>query len=181
MSITEPAKALSSSTLCSFQVLLSFRSNHTCKIFIDNLYTALTQAGIETFINSDECGRGKDFCPEMRQAVKQSRMSIIIFTEDFAFSKWCLDELVTVLKRKENGHMVLPIFFYVDPSHVRKQRGCFADAFLEYDKQIRAEECSDRKLEAINRVQRWRASLEDVANLAGMVIEDGSFPRAFFL
>ena len=34
---------------------------------------------------------------------------------------------------KVMGMTVLPIFYYVDPSDVRKQRGTFAQAFTEHE------------------------------------------------
>ncbi|KAL3843626.1 hypothetical protein ACJIZ3_001029 [Penstemon smallii] len=99
----------------------------------------------------------------MIKAIKQSKISVVIFSNEYAYSTWCLDQLVNILERKEKmGHMILPVFYDVDPSHVRKQTGCYANVFLEYEDQIMA-----------TRVQQWRASLRDIANLAGMVLENG--------
>ncbi|KAK2993233.1 hypothetical protein RJ640_002445 [Escallonia rubra] len=50
-------------------------------------------------------------------------------SEKFASSKWCLLELVVILeKSRTNGYPVMPIFYKVDPSHVRKQEEKFAQA-----------------------------------------------------
>ena len=48
---------------------------------------------------------------------------VIVFFENYAFSTWCLDELVNILKCKKNGKMMLPVFYKVDISEVRDQKG----------------------------------------------------------
>ncbi|ONH90041.1 hypothetical protein PRUPE_8G031800 [Prunus persica] len=53
---------------------------------------------------------------------------------------------------------VLPVFYHVDPSDIRKQTGSFACAFAEHEERFR----EDRE-----RVKSWRAALTEVANLSG--------------
>ncbi|CAL8173841.1 unnamed protein product [Prunus armeniaca] len=53
---------------------------------------------------------------------------------------------------------VLPVFYHVDPSDLRKQTGSFACAFAEHEERFR---------EDIERVKSWRAALIEVANLSG--------------
>ncbi|KAK4493038.1 hypothetical protein RD792_018145 [Penstemon davidsonii] len=164
MTITvSAAKPSSVGSRCSYHVLLTFKSNNSTEIFVDKLYIALMESGIHTFRNCDKHETRKGFSLEMIQAVKQSEISVVIFSKEYAYSTWCLDQLVNILERKEKmGHMILPVFYDVDPSHVRKQTGCYANVFLEYEDQIMA-----------TRVQQWRSSLRDVANLGGMVLENG--------
>ena len=51
-------------------------------------------------------------------------ISVIVFSENYASSKWCLDELVWILEcRKNLGQLVLPVFYGIDPSVLRKQEG----------------------------------------------------------
>ena len=53
-------------------------------------------------------------------------ISIVIFSENYAFSFWCLDELVKIMEgKKPKGQIVWPIFYKVDPSNVRKQTRSF--------------------------------------------------------
>ena len=45
-----------------------------------------------------------------------------------------LNELVKIMEcRKEMGQTVVPIFYHVDPSDVRKQMGSFGEAFSRYE------------------------------------------------
>ena len=55
------------------------------------------------------------------------------------------------------GIIVLPIFYNVDPSNVQKQTGTFAQAFAKH------EECFKEMME---KVQKWRDALREVANLS---------------
>lgn len=71
-------------------------------------------------------------------AIEGANISVVIFSKDFASSKWCLDELVKILEcHKMNGQKVLPVFYHVDPSDVRKQTGRVGDAFVVHAKQFR--------------------------------------------
>ncbi|KAI8571183.1 hypothetical protein RHMOL_Rhmol01G0099000 [Rhododendron molle] len=63
-------------------------------------------------------------------------------------------------KRKTlKQNIVVPIFYDVAPSDVRKQMGVLQGAFVEHEKRFR--EGSDGK------VEKWRAALTEVANLSG--------------
>ena len=58
------------------------------------------------------------------------------------------------------GLTILPIFYNVDPSDVRKQKGIFAQPFDEYEKQFE------------EKVGTWRAALYHVANIAGYHVDN---------
>ena len=57
----------------------------------------------------------------------------------------------------------LPIFYDVDPSDVRKQKGTFAQAFAKQEKRLK---------DNTENVQTWRATLSEVANLSGWNSQD---------
>ncbi|KAL9346930.1 hypothetical protein Peur_061783 [Populus x canadensis] len=150
---------------CKYQVFLSFRGEDTRKNFTDHLYKALIQAGIHIFRDDDEIRRGENIDFELQKAIQQSKISIIVFSKDYASSRWCLDELVMIMERKRNEDcIVLPVFYDVDPSQVGRQTGSFAAAFVEHEKSFNEE---------MERVSGWRIALKEVADLAGMVLGDG--------
>ncbi|KAG5625797.1 hypothetical protein H5410_011015 [Solanum commersonii] len=155
-------KASVSRPRCSYHVYLSYRGKEISVNFINILHTALTDVGIQTFKRHSEARKGKIVGSELQKAVKESRISIIVFTEDYGYSRRCLDELVNILERKQSaGHMILPVFYRVDPSHIRKR-----------EKQIMAKKV-ERRNEHIAKIKIWRSSLTEVANMAGIVLEDG--------
>ena len=116
--------------------------------------------GIHTFID-DELPRGEEISIELLEAIRSSRSSIIVFSENYASSRWCLDELVEILECKKNGHMVLPLFYKVDPSEVRNQKGKFGEALAKHE------------VNNIKKVQRWRESLKKAGSISGLTYKDG--------
>ena len=154
----------SSTPQWKYDVFLSFRGNDTRKSFTDHLYAALKQKGIFTFRDNEELERGKYISMELLKAIEESRFAIVIFSINYAFSTWCLDELAQIVKcMKETGLTVLPIFYDVDPCDVRKQMGTFEQAFNEL---------AERFKENMEKVKMWRAALREVANLSGWHLQD---------
>ncbi|XP_059653200.1 disease resistance protein RPV1-like [Cornus florida] len=162
-----------SSTRFSYHVFLSFRGEDTRNTFTDHLYTALLCAGIRTFRDDERLERGQNIALELNKAIQESMISIIVFSKDYASSRWCLDELLNILKHKKTvGHMILPVFYHVDPSNVREQTGSFANAFAIHEERVKAER-EEIKEEGLDKIKRWKAALREVADLAGMVLIDG--------
>ncbi|KAL7258122.1 hypothetical protein ACSBR1_004276 [Camellia fascicularis] len=174
MAIVRSQETSSSNSHCSYDVFLSFRGEDTRKTFTDHLYTALAHAGFRTFRDDDGIERGENIKFELNKAIQESKISIVVFSEDYASSSWCLDELVMILKRRRTiGHVVLPVFYHVDPSHVRKQKKSFKEAFTRHEERFRAE-ASERKVEWIGKVEEWKAALREAADLAGMNLQNQS-------
>ena len=144
---------------CNYDVFLSFRGEDTRKNFTDHLYFALVQLKIRTFRDDEELPRGKTISTELLSAIHGSKISIVIFSENYASSRWCLDELVEIVHCKNTkGHTLLPICYHVDPSDVRNQTGTFAGAFAWHEEQFQTD---------MERVQKWKEALTDAANCSG--------------
>ncbi|CAL5401875.1 unnamed protein product [Camellia sinensis] len=155
MGIVRAQDASSSDSPCSYNVFLSFRGEDTRKTFTDHLYTALNHRGFHTF-----------------RAIQESRISIVVFSKNYASSSWCLDELVMILKRRRTtGHVVLPVFYHMDPSHVRKQMESFEEAFTRHEERFHTEG-AEKKDEWKGKIQEWRAALKEATDLAGMNLQN---------
>ncbi|XVF04212.1 hypothetical protein REPUB_Repub05bG0062900 [Reevesia pubescens] len=149
----------SSSTRHKYAVFLSFRGEDTRKNFTDHLHAALKWSGIVTFRDDQRLEAGEEIAPELLKAIQQSWCSIIIFSETYTFSRWCLEELAEIVQqKKERGHKIFPIFYKVDPSDLRKQSGRVEDAFAKHE---------ERYKENKDKIQRWRSALTEVANFKG--------------
>uniref|UniRef100_A0A251T1R8 Putative toll/interleukin-1 receptor (TIR) domain-containing protein n=1 Tax=Helianthus annuus TaxID=4232 RepID=A0A251T1R8_HELAN len=146
----------SSSQSWIYDVFLSFRGEDTRKTYVDHLYNALVQNGIHTYKDDEALPRGETIGPALLKAIDESRIAVIIFSENYANSSWCLDEVTYIMERKdERGQIVMPIFYHVDPSEVRKQKGKYKEAFAQHE------------LENNKRVEAWRKALKEAGNLAG--------------
>ncbi|KAJ9675652.1 hypothetical protein PVL29_024532 [Vitis rotundifolia] len=146
----------------SFDVFLSFRGEDTRNNFTDHLFVNLDERQIKTF-KDNQLERGEEIKSELLKTIEESRISIVVFSKNYANSKWCLDELAKIMEcREEKKQTVLPVFYHVDPSDVRKQTGSFGEAFSIHERNVDA-----------TKVQRWRDSLTDASNLSGFHVNDG--------
>ncbi|XP_062023415.1 TMV resistance protein N-like [Rosa rugosa] len=146
-------------------VFLSFRGEDTRYGFTGHLNRYLVQRGINTFIDDDELTRGEEISEALLQAIEESKLSLVVFSENYASSKWCLDELVHILEcRRSKNQMVRPIFYKVNPSDVRHQRGKFGEALAEHERRFKGE---------MDKVFRWKAALSEAANLSGWPFSQG--------
>uniref|UniRef100_A0A2N9J373 TIR domain-containing protein n=1 Tax=Fagus sylvatica TaxID=28930 RepID=A0A2N9J373_FAGSY len=150
----------SSTSRWKYDVFLSFRGEDTRYNFTDHLYAALIRKGIFTFRDDEKLERGKSISQELLKAIEESRFAVVILSRNYASSRWCLDELAKIVKSmEETGLVILPVFYGVNPSDVRNQRGTFHLAFAKQE--------ADEK----EKVETWRAALTEVANLSGWHLE----------
>lgn len=150
-------------------VFLSFRGPDTRKNFTGLLYKALTEQDIRTFIDEEKLERGRSISPELLTAIEESRFSVVVLSENYAASSWCLEELDKIAKcMNELKLTVIPVFYHVEPTHVRHQTGDFGKAFAELEKHD------------VEKGNSWRNALRQVANISGWELKDKyvPFPQA---
>ncbi|XP_050277031.1 disease resistance protein RPP2B-like isoform X4 [Quercus robur] len=159
----------SSSSSWKYDVFLSFCGVDTRKNFTGHLYTVLEQKGILTFKDDEKLDRGKYISSELLKAIEESKYAIIVLSKNYAFSRWCLIELVKIVEcMKVSKLTVLPVFYHVDPSNVRNQMGTFAQAFEKHEK--------DSKVNKDD-IQAWKAALKEVGNISGWHLHDRLLPE----
>ncbi|KRH09432.1 hypothetical protein GLYMA_16G215400v4 [Glycine max] len=145
-----------------YDVFLSFRGEDTRHGFTGNLYKALDDRGIYTFIDDQELPRGDQITSALSKAIQESRIAITVLSQNYASSSFCLDELVTILHCKRKGLLVIPVFYKIDPSDVRHQKGSYGEAMAKHQKSFKAK-----------KLQKWRMALQQVADLSGYHFKDG--------
>ncbi|KAL1319056.1 disease resistance protein RPS4B [Arachis hypogaea] len=149
----------------SYDVFLSFRGEDTRRSFTGSLYHSLHKKGINVFIDDDKLRRGEEISPALLRAIEESRISIIVFSQNYASSKWCLDELVKILEcMKTRGQLVFPVFFNVDASMVRYQKDSFGRAMSAHEVRYKGNE---------EKLQKWKQALFEAANLSGWSFKNG--------
>ncbi|PWA38968.1 NB-ARC domains-containing protein [Artemisia annua] len=142
----------------AYNVFVSFRGEDIRKSFMDNLFKDFRLKGIHAFRDNNELPRGEEICPQLFKAIEESRFLIVIFSKNYAYSSWCLRELVKILECKKTGkrkHEIRIIFYDIKPDAVRKQTGSYAEAFAKHESSNRPE------------VPIWKEALVTAANLCG--------------
>ncbi|KAF7850460.1 hypothetical protein BT93_L5472 [Corymbia citriodora subsp. variegata] len=152
-----------------YEVFLSFRGPDTRVAFADFLYTSMKDAGIRVYKDDEDLRKGEEFGPELLQAIKQSKISIPIFSKDYASSPWCLKEVVQMVEcQKTKGQKIMPIFYDVAPAEVRYQTGGYENAFHIHKNKKRYDEKT---------IQKWKDSLIVVGQINGWDLQSMSNRR----
>ncbi|KAJ4901593.1 Disease resistance protein (TIR-NBS-LRR class) family [Raphanus sativus] len=107
-----------------WQVFISFSGQDLRNNFISHLEGAFKQAEINYYIDNKETPSESQNVIFTR--IQQSQIALPIFSSQYAESKWCLNELVEVMKQAKQGKLrVIPIFFNVTPKDVGSPYGSF--------------------------------------------------------
>ncbi|PWA75811.1 disease resistance protein (TIR-NBS-LRR class) [Artemisia annua] len=134
--------------------LVSLQGEDTRKNFVDHLYHALHNKGIITYKDDVKIEKGERIVDEAFRSIEDSRFYIIVFSKNYASSSWCLDELFKIMEcNRMNEHTVYPVYFDVEPTEVRNQRGAVGEAFCHHNYKEQA--------------GKWREALKRAADLAG--------------
>ncbi|CAN1304637.1 Disease resistance protein L6 [Linum perenne] len=141
-----------------YEVFLSFRGPDVRKSFVDFLYSYLVRSKIRTFRDEEELRKGETIASSLIQAITESKIYIPILSKSYASSKWCLQELAKMVEccREGNGHIILPVFYFMDPRDARHQAGPYEEAFEQHSK----------KHDSVT-VQKWRTALQEVGQMKG--------------
>jgi len=143
-----------------YDVFINFRGNDTRSSFISHLHAALCRTHLNTYIDY-RIEKGKEVWAELVKAIKQSTLFLVVFSENYTSSTWCLNELVQIMecsnKNEDDNVVVIPVFYHVDPSHMR-QIGSYDTALVKHKKQGK----NDDKM-----MQIWKNALFQATKLSG--------------
>ncbi|RZC09323.1 Disease resistance protein TAO1 [Glycine soja] len=158
--------------ITTYDVFVSFRGEDTRNNFTAFLFDALFENGIHAFKDDTHLQKGESIAPELLLAIQESRLFLVVFSKNYASSTWCLRELAHICNCtiEASPSRVLPIFYDVDPSELRKQSGYYGIAFAEHEERFREDKVKMEEL------QRCREALTQMANLSGWDIRNKSQP-----
>lgn len=150
-------------------VFLSFHGETRTK-FADHLYNNLKDAGVNVFRDDEGLQRGEEIS-SLFDAIRGSRVSVVVFSEYYAASTWCLEELATIMECWQAlGQLVLPVFYDVHPSDVRRQSGSFMTAFHNHEQRFALEK---------DTVARWKAAATQAGNLSGWDLRNATYRSVY--
>ncbi|GJX21720.1 NB-ARC domains-containing protein [Tanacetum coccineum] len=140
-----------------YDVFVSFRGEDIRNTFVDHLFSDFERKGIYAFKDDKKLKRGEEISSGLYEAIEQSRFLIVIFSNDYASSTWCLRELVKILecKKKNDKYEVRALFYNVTPEVVKNQSGTYLEAFMKHEASSRIES------------PEWKKALTSGATLSG--------------
>ncbi|KAM5582530.1 putative disease resistance protein [Rosa sericea] len=154
----------SSDPCWKYDVFLSFRGVDTRKGITVDIHDRLNRSGIKTFMDEQDLQVGDVISPTLLAAIKESRFAIVVLSQNYASSTWCLEELREICECMKDRNRILPLFYHVEPSDVRYQKKrSFEEAFSKHETSGRHE---------LEKVKQWRDSLYKVANFSGWNTSD---------
>ncbi|KAG0582711.1 hypothetical protein KC19_3G079300, partial [Ceratodon purpureus] len=104
--------------------------------------------------------KGNPALKSIDQALDMAKVHIAVVSRGYAESKYCLNELVAMMR---SGKPVLPVFYDVEPVDLRwVENGPFAEAFEKHKSKGRTQK----------KLQAWRDALGGLAGITGFRLAD---------
>ncbi|KAI9107929.1 hypothetical protein K1719_020802 [Acacia pycnantha] len=142
----------------SFDVFVNYCDLDTFSFF-RHLYPSLLEKGLRVSSNYAVIPKGEEITNSHVNSLCKSRIAIIFFSKNYAYSILCLVELVRILECfKKEDQLIYPVFYDVDPSEVRHQTGNYAKAFSGLEERYGVKR---------DQIQEWRRALSQAADLSG--------------
>ncbi|EOA18950.1 hypothetical protein CARUB_v10007584mg [Capsella rubella] len=150
-----------------YQVFLNFRGDELRNRFISHLERALKAKNINIFIDRNAPkGESLDIFFE---EIKRSRIALAVFSQGYTGSDWCLNELVKIGERMDEGNFVaIPIFYMVEPKTVKHQEGPFGDVLRK-----------KRRIVGDDQMKKWEGAFKSVCNRIGFTFDGTSNESKF--
>ncbi|XP_059071410.1 disease resistance protein RPV1-like isoform X2 [Cryptomeria japonica] len=143
-----------------YHVFINHRGPDVKKTLASHIYYALETHGLRVFLDKQELQVGDFLTPAIQSAIRSASVQIAIFSETYAQSPWCLDELVWMLDSDPTSIKIIPIFYDIEPSELRHvEKGAYATAFEEHRRKGRVTD---------ERVESWIKALEKVSAISGI-------------
>ena len=143
-----------------FYVFLNHRGPDVKATFVAHLEDALRCAGYRPFLDARSLMKGNPAIKSIDQALAMAKVHVAVVSRGYAGSKYCLNELVAMVR---SGKPVVPVFYDVKPMDLRwVENGLFAKAFEKH----KSKRMSKKKM------QEWRDGLAALAGITGFCLAD---------
>ncbi|XP_057855115.1 probable 2' cyclic ADP-D-ribose synthase BdTIR [Cryptomeria japonica] len=145
----------------AYKVFINHRGKDTKQSLASSIYHNLDNRGVKVFLDKMSLQPGQYIPQALIFAIRSASVHVVILSENYAESEWCLDELLLI---RETGAPIVPVFWKIRPSDVRMENknGVYAKAFRKHKK---VGKFDSRTLE------KWKAALRWVSLLEGFISE----------
>ncbi|KAH0662545.1 hypothetical protein KY284_027476 [Solanum tuberosum] len=105
-----------------YDVFLNFLPEDFNKRFVTDLYKRLEDIGIKAFKHDGRSAKLEPFSAEISEAIEESRIAITIFSEMYALSRLCLEEITKIMECVGSRRQkFFPVFYRTKPSEVSRE------------------------------------------------------------
>ncbi|KAG0626627.1 hypothetical protein M758_2G138900 [Ceratodon purpureus] len=145
-----------------YDVFLNHRGPDVKAGFIAHLDEALRGAGLNPFLDKESLRKGDPAFTSIDAALKVAKVHVAVVSKRYAESKYCLNELVDMLR---SGKPVIPVYYEVEPAQLRwVENGPFAEAFEKHKCKRPPEQ-----------VQEWTLALRRLADITGFCFRSSDY------
>jgi len=160
-------------SLPRYDVFLSFCGEDTRYTLAGFLYNAISREGFKIFMDDEELEGGNQISETLMGAIESSRISIVVFSENYGYSTWCLDELAKITEcMNTKNQKVWPIFYNVEKMDVCNQTKSYGEAMTAHGKMFGKES---------EKVQKWKSALSQITNLDGEHLIENEYEMLNFI
>ena len=140
--------------LCKYDVFINHRGPDVKQGFAACLSDALSRAGFYPFLDAKSIQQGHHVFQRIEEAISDASVHVAIFSERYAESKYCLQELHDMVRTQK---VIIPVFYNVKPEHLRWiESGPYAHGFRKHRNRGRHDE-----------ILKWREALAHVSERRG--------------
>nr|GEW36918.1 NB-ARC domains-containing protein [Tanacetum cinerariifolium] len=142
----------------SYDVFVSYEGGDIIQSFVDHLFHDFKRKGIRAFKEDDHMRRGEERYPQVYRAIEQSRFPVVILSDGFASSPYCLRELVKIIEYKEKlqeKYEITIIYHNCKPEMVVKETENYEATFGKHEKLVKQD------------VSKWKEALIKAVSLPG--------------
>lgn len=107
---------------------------------------------------------GDTISDAIHAAIQSASVHVTIFSERYAESRWCLEELHWILRSyHEQNRKVIPVFCDVEPADLRHiESGCYNNAFHKHQSKGRV---------SMEEIEKWKKALSEAAGISGILFK----------
>lgn len=144
-----------------YDVFISHRGPDVKKTLASLIYYRLRNRGLSVFLDKNEMNRGEVIQHAICKAIQTARIHVAIFSQSYAESTWCLEELNLMWESKKEGRSsIITVFCDVKPSdHRYIEKGRYAKFFEEHKSKGRVSE---------EELMKWKKALCNASFISGI-------------
>ncbi|XP_019095941.1 PREDICTED: uncharacterized protein LOC104760394 isoform X3 [Camelina sativa] len=135
------------------QVFINFRGAELSQSFVTHLTIALKRDGVKVCVGAEN---------PIFNGIEESRIALVIFSKRYTESKWCLDELVKIKERVEEGKLLaIPVFYKLNSDEFKGLEGDFGLNLLKSNS-------------GYDELKKWKEALDFILQKPGFLFSDES-------